>query len=64
MMNAGLVCRAQKLPPSRALAFTAVTIIDGTGRAPTSEMTVVISDGSIREIGKDGRIRIPREPRL
>ena len=58
-LHTGLVCRAQQISASRTLAFSAVTIIDGTGRSPSSEMTVVISSGRIREIGNDGLIRIP-----
>ena len=43
-----------------AIAFQAVTLIDGTGAAPRSSMTVVIEGNRITAVGPEDSVRIPR----
>jgi imidazolonepropionase-like amidohydrolase len=43
----------------RPLALTHVTVIDATGKAPQSDMTVVISGDRIGALGKTSRVKIP-----
>ena len=42
------------------LVFTHVTVIDATGSSPKSNMTVVITNDRITEIGATGKIKIPQ----
>ena len=52
---------AQELPATdgRPLAFTHVTVIDATGAAAQSDMTVVVSGNHITALGKADRVTIP-----
>ena len=43
-----------------ALAFTHVTVIDATGASAKPDMSVVISGGRIVEMGRTGRVRLPK----
>src|SRR5205085_3186035 len=43
----------------KLLALTHVTVIDATGQAPQSDMSVVISGDRISALGKTSRIKIP-----
>ena len=45
-------------------AYAHVTIIDATGAPARSDMTVVISDGRISDLGRTGRIRLARDVRV
>ncbi len=45
---------------SKFLVLTHVTIIDMTGRAPKSNMTIVIAGDRIRTLGRTGQVRVPR----
>ncbi len=47
--------------PQRPLAFTHVTVIDGTGAAPKPDMTVVITGNRITTIGETGKITLPKD---
>ncbi|MBL8960119.1 MAG: amidohydrolase family protein, partial [Gemmatimonadetes bacterium] len=47
---------ASAQPP---VAITGGTVIDGTGRAPQPRSTVVVQDGRIVAVGRDGTVRIP-----
>ena len=56
-----LICPFASLAsPSDALVLQHVTVIDGTGRAPQCDQTVVIAGGRITEIGPVGRIKIDK----
>ncbi len=46
--------------PSSQLAITHVTLIDGTGRAPQSDQTVLIEAGRITAVGAAATIKVPR----
>jgi len=46
------------------VALTHLTVIDGTGSAPTRGQTVVIADGRIRAVGADGAVSIPAGARV
>lgn len=54
---------AQQAQPV-AVAFTHVTIIDMTGAAPKSNMTVLITGNRIASIAKSGHVRIPAGAQL
>ena len=43
----------------RSLAFTHLTVIDGTGTAPTNETTVIVSGDRIIARGQTGRVPVP-----
>src|SRR5262245_886351 len=47
--------RASSAQP-RALVFRDVTVVDGTGADARPAMTVVVRDGRIESIGKDGQV--------
>jgi imidazolonepropionase-like amidohydrolase len=44
----------------KQLVFTHVTVIDATGSSPKSNMTVVITNDRITEIGATAKIHIPQ----
>ena len=46
------------------MAFTQINLIDGTGGEPRSNMTVVVRDGRIVEVGNAASVRIPSEARV
>src|SRR3954469_7773624 len=54
---------AQPKPASgqRALVFTHVTVIDATGAEALPDMSVSISGDRILELGRAGRIRLPKD---
>jgi len=45
---------------SRPLAFIHVTVIDATGAPPTPDMTVVVTGDRITNVGKTGKLRVPK----
>lgn len=45
----------------QTLVLTHVTVIDATGAGPKPDMTIVITDGRIAEIGKFGKTQIPKD---
>ncbi len=47
-------------PPAGALVIRHVTIIDATGAQPKPNMTLVIIDGRISDIGADGSVSVPK----
>ena len=49
------------IPPSKALVFTHVTVIDGTGAPANSDMSVVIIGDRITELGRTRDVRIPKD---
>jgi imidazolonepropionase-like amidohydrolase len=46
-------------PPRTAVAFTNVTVIDGSGAAPMEGKTVLIADGRIAAIGPSQNVSVP-----
>ena len=52
---------ARKAPPvhSGAFAFSGGTIVDGTGRAPIPDATLVVRDGRIADVGPSRDVAIP-----
>jgi imidazolonepropionase-like amidohydrolase len=46
------------------VAFTHVTVIDATGRAPQADMTVVVRDGRIASLGKAGQVQVPADAQV
>lgn len=49
---------------SGALALTNVTIIDGTGTAPVSGMSIVVRDGMIVDLHRTGQRELPGDVRV
>lgn len=49
--------------PAAPLAITHVTVIDGTGRAPQADQTVLIDAGRITAVGAAAKIKIPKSAR-
>lgn len=47
------------LPAQSVTAFTGMTLIDGTGRAPVSNATLVVKDGRVLAAGPAARVTIP-----
>jgi len=45
---------------SKPIVFTHVTLIDATGADAQSDMVVVVADGKIADIGKFGKIKMPK----
>src|SRR6266478_4313890 len=50
----------QRTSGSQVLVFTHVTVIDATGAVAKPDMTLVIRDGRIAELGRSGKIRPPK----
>lgn len=49
---------------SKPIVFTHVTVIDATGAAAQSDMVVVVANGKISDIGKFGKIKIPKKSQV
>ena len=49
----------QAVPPTAALAFTHVNVIDATGGPLQPDMTVIVRDGHIADLGKSGDVKAP-----
>jgi hypothetical protein len=60
------LCPAQDAPlrDPRPLAFTHVTVIDGTGGPAQLDMTVIVSGNRIAAIGKTAKLAVPRNARV
>ena len=43
------------------IAFTNARVIDGTGAKAKEKYTVIVRDGRITKIGRDGKVKIPKE---
>ena len=39
-------------------------LIDGTGKAPTPDPLILIEDGLIKEVGREGEVEVPSEARI
>ena len=55
-----IVAQTNRPSQSKPLVFTHVTVIDATGAPPQSDMTVIITGDRISNLGKTGRIRVPK----
>jgi len=55
-----LLAQPSQLCAQQTLAITHVTVIDGTGREPEEDMTVVTANGRIAALGKSGRIKLSK----
>ena len=54
----------QRTSSTQVLVFTHVTVIDATGAEAKPDMTVVIRDGRIAELGRSGKIRPAKGARV
>src|SRR5437879_5508869 len=45
--------------PAGVVALTDARVIDGTGRAPLEQATIVIANGRISAVGKGAAVKIP-----
>ena len=59
-----LLLAQQRASSTQVLVFTHVTVIDATGAEAKPDMTVVIRDGRIAELGISGKIRPPKGARV
>src|SRR5258705_12349087 len=59
-----LLLAQQRASSTQVLVFTHVTVIDATGAEAKTDMTVVIRDGRIAELGRSGKIRPPKGARV
>ena len=59
-----LLAQPKRNSPSKLLVFIHVTVIDATGAPAKPDMTVVITGSRITELGKTGKIRIPKDARV
>lgn len=55
---------AQTNPASRSLVLSHVTVMDMTGAPPQPNMTVVITGNRIVDIGKAGKLRVPKNAQV
>ena len=49
---------------AKVVAITDVKLIDGTGRPAQAHQTVVFEDGRITQVGKAGKIKVPKEAEI
>ena len=59
-----LLAEQQRTSSTQVLVFTHVTVIDATGAEAKPDMTVVIRDGRIAELGRSGKIRPAKGARV
>ncbi|MDX2060809.1 MAG: hypothetical protein SFV24_23560, partial [Gemmatimonadales bacterium] len=59
MLAGCLVVVAHPAAAQAPVAITSVTVIDGTNRKPQTGTTVVVVDGRIAAVGRDGSVPIP-----
>jgi imidazolonepropionase-like amidohydrolase len=59
----GFPLKAQTSPP-RPLAFTHVTVIDGTGAKPKTNQTVLVTGDRITAVGQTGKVKIPEDAQV
>ena len=52
------------IPPARPLVFTHVTVIDVTGAPSKSDMTVIVAGNHITDVGRTGKVRIPKDAQV
>src|SRR6266540_1338806 len=59
-----ILMAAQRPPSPKPLAFTHVTVIDGTGAKPQRDQTVVIAEGRITALGNARWLRPPADAQV
>jgi imidazolonepropionase-like amidohydrolase len=52
------------VPPHATLAFTHVNVIDATGGPLQPDMTVIVTDGHIADLGKSGAVQAPTDAQV
>jgi imidazolonepropionase-like amidohydrolase len=52
------------VPPEQTLAFVHATVIDATGSAAQPDMTVIVEDRHIVEIGTSASVNVPKRARV
>ncbi len=60
----GLMLSVVAQTKSKPIVFTHVTLIDATGADAQGDMVVVIADGKIADIGKFGKVKIPKKSQV
>jgi imidazolonepropionase-like amidohydrolase len=61
LLSLSALLPAQPSPSLRPLAFTHVTVIDGTGAKPRLDQTVIITGDRIAALGRGGRLKLPAD---
>ncbi len=64
LLAAGLFTLAAPLSAQDTTVVTGATIIDGTGREPARDVSIVIAGGNIVSVGSSASIRIPKKARV
>ncbi len=64
LLPACVLAHPPQKTPSKPLVLTHVTIIDPTGGPAKSDMTLIIQDDLISELGKHNSVRIPKDARV
>lgn len=59
-----LLAAQVNLSTENSIVFTNVTIIDMTGSAPKSDMTLVVTGNRITALGESGKISVPQNARI
>jgi imidazolonepropionase-like amidohydrolase len=54
----------QAVPPNATLAFTHVNVIDATGGPLQPDMTVIVRDGHIADLGKSDALQAPADAKV
>ena len=60
----GLMLSVMAQTKSKPIVFIHVTVIDATGADAQSDMVVVVADGNIADIGKFGKVKIPKKSQV
>jgi imidazolonepropionase-like amidohydrolase len=63
LLPAPLFAQAEQQPQRTSVVITHVTVIDCTGAAARPDMTVVITGDRITELGRTGKIKLPKHAR-
>ena len=64
ILHLSFSAQSQERQPYKTLVFTHVTIIDATGSFPKPNMTIVIIDNRIADLGKTTKVHIPEGARI
>jgi len=51
--------RAQQAPPTTTVVLTGARVIDGTGRAPVENATLLIQNGRVQALGAAAAVQVP-----
>ncbi len=64
LLPALLSAQSKPVAQAQPLVFTHVTVIDATGAPSKPDMTVVIAGERITELGKAGKVRLPKDAQV